>query len=129
MKVWHMCAYIVMTSGMLSLSGCSLWGPESTSEARFDRGTLAGQSKSLAGVYRDVGPDGSIKPHPELVGTEGQIDGLVILGGPADVPNIKTGTMEIKGSTGTATPKVRMGERTFPSESDSTDSPTRLGKP
>jgi hypothetical protein len=79
-------------------------------------------------VYGDLGSDGSIKPHSDLVGTEGRVDGLIILGGPVDMPNIKTGENEIKGSAD-QTPKVRMGDKTFPSGSDNTDSSKGFGKP
>jgi hypothetical protein len=118
MKIRHTCACVLAASGILSFAGCSLWGPESRGEAQSES-TLEGQSKSLAGVYRDIGSDGSIKPHLESVGTDGRIDGLIILGGSADIPDIKTGRSTIKGSMGQTTPKVKMGETTFPSESSS----------
>ena len=69
-----------------------------------------------------------IKPHSDLVGTDGRINGLIILGGPADMPNIKTGQNEIKG-TANQTPTVKMGDKTFPSGSENTDSSKGFGKP
>lgn len=87
-----------------------------------------GQSKNLAGPYRDVGSDGSIQPHPESVGVEGRgVNGLVILGGPADMPNMKTGENELKGSADRR-PKVKIGDTTFPSDSDRRSSSGGVGK-
>ena len=115
MTTRHTCAYLLMVSGMLLFPGCSAWGPNSREGPQFESGTFDGQRKSLAGVYRDIGADGSIKAHPEFRGTEGQADGLIQIGGAADIPNIKKGTMETKGSMGTSKPTMRMGEKTFPS--------------
>ena len=130
MTIRPACVYVVMVNTMFSFAGCSLWGPESRGAAQFDSSTLEGQSKSLAGVYRDIGTDGSIQPHPRSAGTGGgRIDDPIILGGPAYMPNIQTGTMELKGSKGPTTPTVRMGEKTFPSGSDKTGSPGGVGKP
>ena len=77
---------------------------------------MDGQSKSLAGAYQDVQSNGSLKPHIQKAGVEGRVTGLVILSGPADMPNIKTGENEIKGSAN-QTPKVTIGDQTFPSDS------------
>ena len=128
MSIRKACICLVMASGIFSFAGCSAWGPSTKGDAQFDQISVEGQSKSLAGVYRDVGSDGSIKPHADLVGTDGRINGLIILGGPADMPNIKTGQNEIKGSAD-QTPKVRMGDQTFPSGSENTDSSKGFGKP
>ena len=127
MKARHTCGSIGMIC-ILSFAGCSAWGPSTKGDAQFNQSSVEGQSKSLAGVYRDVGSDGSIQPHTDVVGTDCQINGLIILGGPADMPNIKTGQNEIKGSAD-QTPKVRMGDKTFPAGSENTNSSKGFGKP
>lgn len=128
MKVMDIYKCVGMACSILSFAGCSAWGPSTKGDAQFNQSSVQGQSKSLAGVYRDVGSDGSIQPHSDVLGTDGQINGLIILGGPADMPNIKTGQNEIKGSAD-QTPKVRMGDKTFPSGSENTDSSKGFGKP
>ena len=114
MKIWYRCAYLGMACSILSFGGCSAWGPSLKGEPE-SLSALENQHKSLAGVYGDVRSDGSIKPHPQTVGVEGRVDGLVILGGPADMPNIKTGQNEITGAAD-QTPEVRIGDTTYPSE-------------
>ena len=106
-----------MASGMFLFAGCSAWGPSTKGTAQFDSSDVEGQSKSLAGVYQDVQSNGSIKPHLQTAGVEGRVNGLVILGGPADMPNVKTGQNEIKG-TADQTPKVRIGDSIFPPKSE-----------
>ncbi|UVT20246.1 MAG: hypothetical protein H8K03_21170 [Nitrospira sp.] len=117
MTIRHMGASIVMMSVILFNTGCSLMidPPKGDTPAES---TLKSESKSLAGVYADLGSDGSIQPHSESVGQGGRINGLIILGGPADMPDMKTGKTTIKGSTDT-TPTVKMGETTFSSGSGS----------
>jgi hypothetical protein len=116
MKSKHVCTGILMASGILSFAGCSLWGPESTGEAQFDH-TLESESKSLAGVYRDIGSDGSIQPHPESSNRRTQepqdgADGLIMLGSPVDMPDVKTGTSTIEGSIGgTTAPRSGFGSK------------------
>ena len=127
MTIRHTCVGLVLASGMFSFAGCSAWGPDSRSETQVDASSVEGQTKSLAGLYRDVGSDGSIQPHPQTVGVEGRVNGLVILGGPADVPNMKTGENEIKGSAD-KTPKMRIGDTTYPSDSDRRNSPGGVAK-
>lgn len=117
MKSRSMCASILMASGMFLFAGCSAWGPSTKGTAQFDSSDVEGQSKSLAGVYQDVQSNGSIKPHLQTAGVEGRVNGLVILGGPADMPNVKTGQNEIKG-TADQTPKVRIGDSIFPPKSE-----------
>ena len=117
MDTCRICTSIVIMSAILSFAGCSAWGPSTKGEAQFKSGAVEGQSKSLAGVYEDVDSNGSIKPHPETIGVEGRVNGLVILGGPADMPNVKTGQNEIKG-TADKTPKMRIGDTTFPPKSE-----------
>lgn len=109
---------VVMTSGVFFFCGCSLLADGPTTGAQFDR-ISGSETKSIAGSYRDVGTDGSIKPHSKSSGVGGRIDGMIMLGGPAEVPDIKSGKMTIKGSMGEKTPTVRMGETTFPSGSGS----------
>jgi hypothetical protein len=109
---------IVRTSGVFFFCGCSLLADGPKTGAQFDR-ISGSETKSIAGSYRDVGTDGSIKPHPKSSGVGGRTDGVIMLGGPAEVPDIKSGQITIKGSMGEKTPTVRMGERTFPSGSGS----------
>jgi len=87
---------------------------------------LASESNSLTGVYTDIDANGSIKPHPQIVGEGGRINGLAIVGGSPDVLDIKTGTPKPRRSTNT-TSTVRMGESTFSfgSDSNSTGSSSR----
>ena len=108
MKVRHTCTCMLMTSVILSLAACSLSGPGSRGDVQSDN-TVEGQSKSRAGMYRDIGSDGSIKPHPEpsYQGTESLLNGtgdVIILGGPMPIPNLETGKTTIKGSSGGTTP-------------------------
>jgi len=118
MKIPLTLVNVAMTSGVFFFYGCSLMVDEPKTGTRFDR-MSGNETKSIAGLYRDVGTDGSIKPHPQSSGAGGRISGVIMLGGPAEVPDIKTGRMTIKGSMGEKTPTVRMGETTFPSGSDS----------
>ena len=118
MKIWYMGACIMFGCGLFSFGGCSAWGPSSKGETQFENSAVEGQSKSLAGMYEDVDSNGSIKSHPLEVGTGGRTDGVVIGGGPVDMPNIRTGQMEIKG-TANQTPKLKIGEKTMTPESDS----------
>jgi len=114
MRITNTCVSIWLTaSGILSFAGCSLWGPESKGEAQFDS-TAGSPSKSLAGMYSDLGSNGSIKPHPESTykmnqESQGRSSGVVILGGPADMPDMRTGDTTIKGTTGgtTSRPEFR----------------------
>lgn len=101
-----MCVYVVMGSGIFLLAGCAFLADKPKDkpqgEAQLDSTTL-GTSKSLAGSYKDVGSDGSIKPHPQpsynaSPEPESRTDNAITLGGPTDLPDLKTGT--IKRSTG-----------------------------
>ncbi|UVT14621.1 MAG: hypothetical protein H8K04_12270 [Nitrospira sp.] len=123
MTIRHMGACMVMASGILFNAGCSLMIDQPKGNTPSES-TLKDQSQSLAGVYSDLGSDGSIQPHSESVGQGGRINGLIILGGPADMPDMKTGRTTIKGATDT-TPTVRMGETTFSSGSG----PNSAGSP
>lgn len=63
------------------------------------------QGKSITGVYRDLGLDGSIKFHPVRMGIGGQTTGIIKVGGPAPIPDLRTGEMVIKGgSNNSSTP-------------------------
>ncbi len=103
------CNYMVVTSGILLLAGCSFLADEPKEGIQLDN-ILERQSKSIAGSYRDMGPDGSIQPHPESSYTmrqesQGRTNGgVIILGGPAPVPDLRTGKTTIKGSSGRTTP-------------------------
>ncbi len=112
MKIRHTCISLCMASGLLFNAGCSLMIDQSKGEPQSPS-ALESQSKSLAGVYAHLESNGSIKPHPLFVGTAGQMNGHIILGGTADVLDIRTGTTTIKGSMGKALGTVRMGETTF----------------
>ena len=65
MIIRQTCVYLVMVSGILSFAGCYILADRPQGEAQLDSTTLGTQSKSLAGSYRDVGSNGSIKPHPQ----------------------------------------------------------------
>jgi hypothetical protein len=100
--------YIVMASGILLLAGCSFLADEPKGGVQGDS-TLENQSKSLTGSYKDMGPDGSIKPHPEpsykmRQEPQDRTTGVIILGGPAAMPELKMGTTPMKGATGGKTP-------------------------
>ncbi len=114
------CAYLIMASGILFATSCSLMIDQPKGGVPSESG-LRSESKSLAGVYTDLDSNGSIKPHPQVVGEGGRINGLIILSAPADMLDIKTGAVKLKESTDT-TPTVRMGESTFRSRSG-TNSP------
>ena len=103
MIIRQTCVYIVMVSGILLFAGCSFLADRPQGEAQPDSTTLRTQSKSLAGSYRDVGSDGSIKPHPQpsynmSQEPESQTGGAITLGAPVDMPNMRMDTF--KGSTG-----------------------------
>jgi hypothetical protein len=63
MIIRQMCVYVVM-SGILLFAGCAFVNYEPRDGAQFDS-ALESQSKTLAGSYKDIGSNGSIKPHPE----------------------------------------------------------------
>lgn len=115
MKNWHTYISMCLASNILFGVGCSLMIDQPKGEPHSLR-ALESQSKSLAGVYADHGSDGSIKPHTQIMGTAGRSDGQIIIGGMLDVLDIKTGTTKSKGTMGETTPKVRIGDRTFPAE-------------
>ena len=103
MIIRQTCVYMVMVSGILLFAGCAFLADRPQGEAQLDSTTLATQSKSLAGSYRDVGSDGSIKPHPQpsykmSQEPESRTDGSITLGAPVDMPNMRMDP--IKGSTG-----------------------------
>jgi hypothetical protein len=64
MIIRQTCVYMVMVSGILLFSGCAFVNYEPRDEAQFNS-ALESQSKTLAGSYKDIGSNGSIKPHPE----------------------------------------------------------------
>jgi hypothetical protein len=114
------CVSMVMVSGILLFAGCSFLADKPQGEAQLDSTTLGTQSKSLAGSYRDVGSDGSIKPHPQpsykmSQEPQSQTDGEIILGKPVDMPDLKTGG--IKRSTGETTPRSGSGSKSIGSSS------------
>ena len=62
MIIRQTCVYVVM-SGILLFAGCAV-NDERQDVAQFDS-ALQSKSKTLAGVYSDIGSNGSIEPHPE----------------------------------------------------------------
>ncbi|MBS0167987.1 MAG: hypothetical protein JSR29_18010 [Nitrospira sp.] len=56
-------AYLLATSGIFLFVGCSAWDGGYKGGTQLES-TQDMHSKSLAGAYRDVGSDGSIKSHP-----------------------------------------------------------------
>ena len=64
MMMRQTCVYMVMVSGILLFAGCAFVNYEPHEGAQFDS-TLESQSTTLAGSYKDIGSNGSIKPHPE----------------------------------------------------------------
>ena len=97
-----------MTSVILSVGGCSLWGTASRGDAQYDD-TSEGQSKSLAGVYRDTGSNGSIKSYAEpsyqvIEYPQDRTGAVIILGGTIPIPDLETGKTTTKGSSGGTTP-------------------------
>lgn len=90
---------------MFCMVGCSAWNGGYTGGAPIYVPDI--QAKSIAGIYQDVGSDGSIKRHPVIFGTGGQVTGEMKVGGPAPIPDIKTGQMVIKG--GSAGPSSSSG--------------------
>jgi hypothetical protein len=96
--------FMVGASGILLLAGCSFLANEPKEGVQVES-TLENQSKSLTGSYRDMGPDGSIKPHPEpsyktRQDPQGRTNGVIILGGSAAMPELKMSTTPMKGSAG-----------------------------
>ena len=63
MTISQTCRYLLVASGVVLLVGCSAWNGRPDSDAHVVS-TPDMKSKSLAGVYSDVGPDGEIKAHP-----------------------------------------------------------------
>ena len=94
------CVYVVMLSVLL-FAGCALMNYEPRDGAQSDT-ALEGQSKTLAGSYKDIGSNGSIKPHPESSDKEpqGRTTGAIILGGPAEMPDMTTLTIKKTGKPG-----------------------------
>ena len=103
MIIRQACLYMMMVSGIFLFAGCYILADRPQGEAQLDSTTLGTQSKSLTGLPRDVGSDGSIKPHPQpsynmSQDSESQTGGTITLDAPIDMPNM--GMDPIKGSTG-----------------------------
>jgi hypothetical protein len=118
MIIGQICAYVVMLSGILLVAGCALMNYEPRDGAQSDSG-LEGQSKTLAGSYKDVGSNGSIKPHPESSDKEPQsrTTGAIILGGPAEIPDMTTLTIKKTGKPG----GTKAGSGSGPNSKDSSN--------
>lgn len=103
MTMRQTCGYMGVATAVFLLVGCSAWsgrhdtGPpiESTQDMR---------SKSIAGVYVDVGPDGDIKPHPTTSDKvfpdprSRRTGGTITLGGQMPISDPGTGKMETPNS-------------------------------
>lgn len=62
MTISRICRDILVVSGVVMLVGCSAWNGRPDTEPHIVSPPYM-NSKSLAGIYPDVGPDGGIKPH------------------------------------------------------------------
>jgi hypothetical protein len=96
------CVYMVMMTGIFLFAGCAFLADKPQGEAQLDSTTLGTQSKSLTGSPRDVGSDGSIKPHPHpsynvSQEPDSRTGGTITLDAPIDMPNMRMDP--IKGST------------------------------
>jgi hypothetical protein len=94
MIIRQTCVYMVIVSGILLFTGCAVLADRPQGEAQLDSSTLGTQSKTIAGVYRDIGSDGSIKPHPQpsynmSQEPESRTEGTITVGGPVDVSPLK----------------------------------------
>ena len=111
MIIQHACVYMVLVSGILLFAGCAFKNYAPREGPQFD-GT---PGTSLAGSYKDIGSNGSIKPHPApsyKISQEPQTDGAITLGGPVDMPDLKSGTIK----------------KTPPSRTDPASDPAGKGK-
>lgn len=63
MTISKTCGYLLVASGVVLLVGCSAWNGRPDTDVHVVS-TPDMKSKSLAGAYPDVGPDGGIKAHP-----------------------------------------------------------------
>ena len=61
MTISQTCGYLLVASGVVLLVGCSGWNGRPDTEHVVSPPYM--NSKSLAGIYSDIGPDGGIKPH------------------------------------------------------------------
>lgn len=90
---------LLIWSGIFLSVGCSAHLGQSPQPPQLDH-RLDYPSATLAGVYEDVGPDGSIKPHREVSHTrqEGhRTDGAIVLDAQPQVPDPQTGTIINRG--------------------------------
>jgi hypothetical protein len=96
MIIRHTSFSVMIVSGMLLFGGCAFVHHEPRNNAPIDRS----QSTTLAGSYKDIGSDGSIKPHPDSSyemsrDPQRQTTGSIILGGEEkELPDLRTGTMK-----------------------------------
>ena len=110
MMIRQTCVYILMASGIFLMAGCSYLAGEPKEGIQVDN-TLERQPKNLAGSYRDIGSNGSIKPNPESSykmkrETQGRTNNdVIILGGPVPIPDLRTGNTTTQGSPGGTTPR------------------------
>jgi hypothetical protein len=63
MTISQTCGYLLVASGVVLLVGCTAWNGRPDSEVHVVSAPDM-KSKSLAGAYPDVGPDGGIQPRP-----------------------------------------------------------------
>lgn len=90
---------MVMVSGILAFAGCSLMVDEPQGTAHIES-TTGRQAKTLAGSYKHIGSDGSIKPHPPSPGTGGRTVGTIEVAAPTDGLDHKTGKPALGGTDG-----------------------------
>jgi hypothetical protein len=105
MIIRQTCVHIAMMSGILLLVGCVFLGNEYEPQGvQFE----SAPEKALAGSYSDIGSNGSIKPHPESLyklsqeqqEPQSQTTGEIILGGPAEIPDMSSLKIKKTGKPG-----------------------------
>ena len=126
MKIKHTCGSMGMACSILVFAGCSLWGSSSKGEPE-SLSKLESQHNTLAGVYKDVDPNGSIKPHSLQVGTEGRTNDVVIGGEAVYLHNMRTGHNDMKGGAN-QTPRLKIGETSFLAKFEGKGSPDAVAK-
>lgn len=63
MTISQTCRDLLVAGGVVLLAGCTAWTGRPDPDVHVVSPPYM-NSKSLAGAYPDVGPDGGIKPHP-----------------------------------------------------------------
>lgn len=97
MRIQQLSACLLGVSSLILCISCSWLSDQSSSPA-----VELPPSKALAGLYKDVGPNGSIKPHPQALQTPtgGQrTEGVIELGDEIQNPELEIGTFKKGGSS------------------------------